>query len=239
MSCRLIKLLLATMLLLVAKTALTQERMITIATPEIKPYAYLDNNRQNQGLFVDYFEKVSEHEALKFNIIIMPWARAIEEVKQGRIDALLPTLYNKEREHFLIYPNQPFALLSQDVLIKRKDDPFTLDNTPNDTSQRILAKVRSMAVNKSFAKLAARPNIATFETKDISSALKMLKQRRIDLFITDRKIAENTINDLNMTSSLTILTLPGDKAPSYLTFSKAFASRHDVNQIMTQILSAQ
>ncbi len=210
---------------------------ISIATPEIKPYAYLTKSGENKGSFIHYLDKVGAAENINFKISIMPWARAIEEVKKGRINALLPTMYKKNRERFLVYPQLPFGYFDRDVLLKRKDDPFDIGHPDQGKMNRVLAKVRSMEVNPNFEVLASSPNITTFQARDVASALRMLEQKRIDLFITDQHIAFNTIDSLEIGDNLSAITLPGAGAPIYLAFSKAFAQTNDVDKLMTRILS--
>lgn len=51
---------------------------VSIAAPEIKPYAYIAESRENKGLFIQYLNKVTKAEDINFVITIMPWARTIE-----------------------------------------------------------------------------------------------------------------------------------------------------------------
>lgn len=137
----------------------------------------------------------------------------------------------------MVYPKQPFAHFDRDVLVKRKEDPFNIEHPNNDKKKRVLAKVRSMVVNLNFNKLSANKHITTVQTRDVSSALLMLKQKRIDLFITDQRIAFNTINDLDIGDNLASITLSGTGAPIYLTFSKSFAHQNDIDSLMNRILN--
>jgi len=212
---------------------------ISIAVPVIKPYFYLDQHGQATGTFVNYLRHVEQHSEFTFELMVMPWARAIEEVKQSRVDALLPTAYLKERARYLAYPKQPFMYFNNDVIIKRREDSFSFEDIKQQEQSRVIGKVRSMSVNPYFAKLITRNNISSYQTFDVASGLRMLKKQRIDLFITDASIANSTIEALGLAAQLSVLTLPGVGEESYLAFSKQFATDHDINQIMQRILSVK
>jgi len=221
--------------LMYASYAKAQKFTITIAVPVIKPYLYVNQDGETTGTFVQYLKHVERHSEFIFELRVMPWARAIEEVKHSRIDALLPTALLKKRTSFLAFPEQPFIYFNNDVIVKRKGDPFKFGMKKQPA--RVIGKVRSMSVNPYFDKVIKRHGNTSYQTLDVASGLLMLKKQRIDLFMTDASIAKSTVAALALKEQLTIMTLPGVGEESYLAFSKNFAARHDINKIMAIILS--
>lgn len=130
----------------------------SLATTELPPFVIVNENKQLEGLFIDALNKVQRNTNIKINIFVMPWGRAISEVKKGAIDAIMPTLWSKERSEYLVYPALPFYTFKQSVLIKRKDDDFEYTNLRNIDPQKLIGKTRSVLVDEEFDKLVKLRN---------------------------------------------------------------------------------
>jgi polar amino acid transport system substrate-binding protein len=92
---------------------------------------------------------VESQSDIKIDIVLMPWARALKEVQDIKINALLGARYSEERALFLVYPNSPIMTFKT-LLFKRKDDNIDLDDVNNPLLELTIAKVRSMQLNKPF-----------------------------------------------------------------------------------------
>jgi ABC-type amino acid transport substrate-binding protein len=117
-----------------------QERPIkfSLATAELPPYVTLNKNKKIEGLFIDILNEVQQRTAIKIEIFVMPWGRAIAEVKKGNIDAIMPALWSKERANYLAYPSIPFYTFSQSVIIKRVEDDFEFSTLSNISPQKVI-----------------------------------------------------------------------------------------------------
>ena len=80
----------------------------TIATPINPPFYYLDEKNDPQGVILELFPLVETQADIKIDVLPMPWARALTEVKDGNINSLLGLRYSKEREEDLFFPKTPF-----------------------------------------------------------------------------------------------------------------------------------
>jgi ABC-type amino acid transport substrate-binding protein len=225
------------LLLLAGFSLQAKEKFIefSVATAELPPYVYRAENKQPEGLFIDMLNKVQAQTGMKINVFIMPWGRAINEVKKGSIDAIMPTLWSKERAQFLVYPALPFYRFSPSVIIKRLEDDFEFTQLKQISPEKIIGKTRLVLVDDEFDSLVKQGKLSVYETTKLDEALLMLAQSKIDLVASDGDIALTTIKRLELEHRFHLFAMHKDPSPSYLAFSSQFAHKYDVNYIMTLI----
>jgi polar amino acid transport system substrate-binding protein len=216
-------------------SAINQSIEFTLATAELPPYVYTDKDKKIKGLFIDMLEQVQKDTAINIKVFIMPWGRAVNEVKKGRIDAIMPTLWSAERAQFLVYPQQSFYTFSESVLIKRIEDDFVFTHLSAIGSDKLIGKTRLVLIDEDFDKLVKQGKLKVYETTKLDEALLMLAQGKVDLVASDGDIALTTIKKLELDKRFTLFPLRQSTSPSFMAFSKQFAAMYDVNKIMTLI----
>lgn len=179
----------------------------TLATADLPPYVTLNNDKQAEGLFIDMLNKVQQKSSIKITIFVMPWGRAINEVKKGTVDAIMPALWSKERAEFLVYPTLPFYNFSQSVLIKRIEDDFDFTNLQAISPQKVIGKVRSVMVDEEFDNLVKHGKLSIYETNKLDQILLMLDQKKVDLVASDGDLALNAIKQLGLVNRFVFFTL--------------------------------
>lgn len=226
--------LLCCVFILISIKAYTQEQALsfTLATAEAPPYVYLDENNEIKGSLINILERVQKNTALKIEILVMPWARALSEVKQNRIDAIMPTLWSEERASYLEYPDLPFYSGGKSVLIKRASDDFEFTELSKIPSKKIIGKIRLVVINAAFDSLVNQGRLRIYETPKLDQALLMLAQKKIDLVASEGGIAATTIKNLGLEGSFKTYSLHVDSTTGYMAFSRDFAAKHDINRIM-------
>ena len=206
---------------------------ISVAAPEIFPFVYLNNKQETVGLFVDCLND-STNKNYTFNTIVLPWARALEEVKNNRIDALMPAVYTKQRAEFLSYPNTPMIQFFSDILVKKNSATFTTFDEAKEQN-KIIAKVRSKALRDDIRARIDSSGLKILNIKDTKTALKMISQNRIDYFVGDPQMIKYTAMQANIINEFSFFKLSDKTSPSFLAFSKQFAINNNINQIMNSI----
>ncbi|WP_448567424.1 substrate-binding periplasmic protein [Thalassotalea ganghwensis] len=212
---------------------------ISIAAPSIPPLIFINDNGELKGTLVKQLQRFSQSTGIDINIDIMTWTRALEQVKYGAHDALIPAIKTPEREHYIAYPSHPITQFQRSVLVRRKTDKEQLIELGNYLKGKTLAKARSMLLGNELDELIADKNVETVEVNSIESALQMLNSGRVDLVATDENIARTIIEQLRLNHALDIISVSDKSAQSYLAFSKQFAQRFDINQLMILVLAAE
>lgn len=207
----------------------------SLATAELPPYVTVNKDEHIEGLFVDILNKVQHSTGIKIKIFVMPWGRAVNEVKKGSIDAIMPALWSKERAQYLAYPTLPFYHFSRSVLIKRIEDDFVFTHLSHINPLTVIGKTRSVMVDEEFDKLVKQGKLSIYETNTLDQVLLMLAQKKVDLVASDGDIARDTIKQLTLDNRFILFPMHKDAPPSFIAFSRQFSEKHDINKIMSLI----
>ncbi|MBI9076569.1 MAG: transporter substrate-binding domain-containing protein [Desulfatibacillum sp.] len=76
----------------------TNRRIIVGGDYNYPPYEFLDENGQPAGFNVDLTRAIAREMGLDIEIRLGPWSEAVEELENGRIDALQGMFYSTERD---------------------------------------------------------------------------------------------------------------------------------------------
>ena len=169
-----------------------QADTITAAQDPWPPFV---QDQAEAGLSVDLVRAALEHEGYELEMTIMPWARAIDQVKNGNIDVLVATWYTEERTAYLRY-SEPY-MQNQLKFIKQAGDNFEFDGLAS-LSGKTVGVVRDYGYGDEFSNA---PNFTRPETNNIASNLLKLKAGRIDLTLEDEIVALSTMKNEGIDSS--------------------------------------
>lgn len=78
-----------------------------------------------QGVGVDLAKEIFSESGYKIRYVVMPWARALNDVREGRIDAIIGA--NKSDDPTLVYPQTPIFRVTDDFYVLA-DSPVTFSN---------------------------------------------------------------------------------------------------------------
>ncbi|WP_019615061.1 transporter substrate-binding domain-containing protein [Psychromonas ossibalaenae] len=156
----------------------------------------------NQGISIDIVTAAFASQGYQVNFKIMPWSRALNEVKEGRVDILPATWFTQERTNYLTYSDS--YLENSLKFIKKADDSFEFDGMSSLDGKKI-GIVRGYGYGDAFLNA---DNFSRPEANDLIANLKKLKAGRIDLTLEDELVAKSSITakglnvaDFSFTSS--------------------------------------
>lgn len=199
------------------------------ATPPLKlvsleypPYIEVVDG-QATGIAVNLVKEVFQALNQPISIEVLPWARAIAYVKQGRADAIFTAFKTKEREAFLDY-NQG-VLFNQTIrLIVHHDYAFAFSDVTKkvpDYSPYMLCIVNKVSYGPLIDKaIKNREFKQVLRTMSSDSCAKMLDAKRVHIWVNNEFGAKNDIAKLGLQGSLSMLSPPIQVTPSYIAFSK-------------------
>lgn len=135
MIARLLRLLVV--LLLSSLPALAEEDApLIINSPESHPYAWVENGRMT-GLFHDLAMEAFQRAHRKVEIHLIPWARAMEEVRQGRADGMFVVYKTPERERDFAFPEEPLTDLRERIFVRRNAQFGYMEDFANFDGRRV------------------------------------------------------------------------------------------------------
>lgn len=79
-----------------------------------------DSEDARPGIGIDLAKRVFEPLGYEIRYIVIPWSRALEEVRAGRIDAVVGASHNDDP--LLIFPSHAIAMLHDDIFVTADSD---------------------------------------------------------------------------------------------------------------------
>ncbi|CAM3899551.1 transporter substrate-binding domain-containing protein [Vibrio aquimaris] len=181
-------------LLLLAVAALfSVQSFAATVTAAQDPWApFVQKDSSNPGVSVEILTEAMKSQGYDVDFKIMPWTRALNEVKDGRIDILVATWFTNERTAFLNY-SEPY-LENSLKFIKRKGDAFEY-NGMDSLSGKTVGIIRNYGYGDDFL---GASNFKKPEANDLVSNAKKLVAKRIDLTLEDELVAKSTLSGAGM-----------------------------------------
>lgn len=144
---------------------------------------FLDPDSPTQGIALEIVREAFATQGYKVEMNFVPWARAINGVKDADYDVLIGTWYTEERTAFLAY-SDPY-LTNQIKFIKRTGDAFEYQGLDSLTGKNV-AVVRDYGYGDAFL---TATNFKRPEAKDLVTNLRKLVSGRVDLTLEDEVVA--------------------------------------------------
>lgn len=137
------------------------------------------------GISVEVATAAFKTQGYELKMQLAPWARALDNVKNGKTDILVATWFTLERTSYLLYSDEYFK--NEVKFIKRAGDPFEYTDLKSLDGKNI-GIVRGYGYGDAF--LSAR-SFTKSETKDLLGNLRKLANKRIDLTLEDKAVASS------------------------------------------------
>jgi polar amino acid transport system substrate-binding protein len=181
------------LILLVVSTFISfavNSAVITAAQDPWAPFVQKDN--ANPGVSVEIITEAFKSQGHTVDFKIMPWTRALNEVKSGKVDVLVATWFTNERTSFLKY-SDPY-LENSLKFIMRKGEGFEY-NGLDSLSGKTVGIIRNYGYGDEFL---AATNFKKPEANDLIANAKKLTAKRVDLTLEDELVAKSTLSGAGM-----------------------------------------
>lgn len=181
------------LILIVVSTLFSFALNAAVITAAQDPWApFVQKEKANPGVSVEIITEAFKSQGHSVDFKIMPWTRALNEVKGGRVDVLVATWFTNERTSFLKY-SDPY-LENSLKFIMRKGEGFEY-NGLDSLSGKTVGIIRNYGYGDEF--LAAN-NFKKPEANDLVANAKKLMAKRIDLTLEDELVAKSTLSGAGM-----------------------------------------
>lgn len=205
-------------ILLIAQPARAGE--LTVASDAWCPYACTGTDPS--GFLADVAQEALS-DAFQIRLVIMPWARALREALQGRVQAVAGV--NPEDAPSLIFPEEP-VIIARHCFITRKDDPWTYTG-PGSLWNRRLGVISGYTytpeLNEYIRNNADSPALRFFfGPTPLQDSLKALSAGMVDVLIEEENVARAALESFDG-SDLLLLRTECLNIPAYIAFSPSLA----------------
>ncbi len=190
-----------------------------MVTLEFPPLEFADEQGQARGAAVSIVRETMENLGFRVDVQVLPWARSIALVKEGRADAIFTAYKNDERETFLDYSSE--VLIPQVVsLYTKKAATHGFGGDYKVLVGKIIGIVSTISYGESFDKARQTLGLKTDRVESLDLNFKKLVAGRVDYVISNRYSAEVEIERLKLGAQVQELSPPVEITPSFLAFSK-------------------
>lgn len=175
--------------LLFSTLVLAEQRTIRIAVDDWPPYQ--DQNAQYLGSIHRIISEAFAHEGISVSYGFHPWARSLDLAKSGDWDAAALSQWSEEREKYFYY-SVP-VMTSEKVFFHLTSKEFNWLDYSDLNSNRI-AITLGYSYGKKFDELISNNKLETIKNVRNEQNIKMLINKRVDLFAFEKRAGEYLIS---------------------------------------------
>ena len=154
------------------------KRVMIIGALSAPPYVFLDEDHKPKGILVVKITQALERINIQAEFEINNWSRSFRRVKNGEIDAIIPTLKSPDREKFLLYPETPIALFNM-IMAKHVSDPRQTANI-NALTGKSVGRIRGARVTPAFDNAISEQKFKLEERATFGQLALGVAHRRLD-----------------------------------------------------------
>lgn len=181
-----------------------------------------DPSGERMGFGVDLTKRIFEPLGYTVHYVVMPWARALSEVRAGDIDAVVGANYSDDKN--LIFPETPLAPVADDFYAL-KDSGIVFDGIDSLRGLRI-GVIHSYGYSDDTNKLLSAGRMTPGVIQEVSGEkalnqnIKKLLTRRIDVMVENGIIMQEKLRLEGLQDKIVrIGSIP--QGGTYLAFSSA------------------
>ncbi len=162
-------------------------KSVTISSASDPWPPFVDPDHPKMGISLEIVSAAYETQGFEIKHKLTPWARAEEDVKNGKTDIIPNTWKTDKRLKYLMY-SKPYAF-NEVKFIKKKGDPFEYDGLKSLTGKKI-GIMRGYGYGDDFSNAT---NFKREAVDDFTLSIKKLVAKRIDLTLEDEIVASSLI----------------------------------------------
>ena len=215
---------------LLCSSAQAGESLVITAAPSV--YAQPEGDHL-AGPAVDLITMIFQEFGIAVETKIVPWVRAVEEVKTGEVDAILTLFFTKERAEFIDY--LPHYCEVQAVVIVPKGNLF-----PYSKWEDLIGKKGMMVKEDSQGEAFdafAKEKLNIQRVTALQDMIRVLAlSRRVDYGIYTKEDCLVAARKLNVLDKIEILPTPLTSELLFIGFSKKSGFREYIPQVNNRII---
>lgn len=224
--------------------SLLEDNRLNVVTLSWKPFSY-EENGEFKGIGVDLLDEAMRNLNIDYNLILVPWSRALRMAEFGEADAILMATHKEDREEYLMFTDEQLVYGQEDiapenyllkldyVLFINKEDEGILDFESID---KIILDGYTVGVNQDFS-YTPTINDAPWKTVthfDEAVSFEALKNDEMDFFLASREVGLDVLKEMGMSEEIIYIDTPVDSSYVFLLFSKK-TDYPDVEELMVML----
>ncbi len=173
-----------------ALPAVAAQKIIIVGDSDYPPYCF-DNNGENDGIYVQMLRKIfSRMDGYDVEIKLMPWRRALSQVKNGTAFGIFPPYYRPGKRPWIHPYSEPLLKEKMAVFCNKRVLGNERTEFPEDYFGLAFGVNLGFALGgEDFCNAVAAGKIRLEEVKGTEKNLQKLVMGRVDCYIGDKYAA--------------------------------------------------
>ncbi|ABG41056.1 amino acid ABC transporter substrate-binding protein, PAAT family [Paraglaciecola sp. T6c] len=151
------------------------------------------------GLQVKYLKNIAKHMNMEIEIIPMPFARRIRELREGNLDLLVGLRRVDGEQDEVVYIKPSYETLRHTFFVRKSDENQLLSFT--DLRKLNIGVTRNA---KYFERFNQETDLVMVPVSTLLQKIELLKKGRIDTFIHFQESALPRINDMGLQNDIVL-----------------------------------
>ena len=206
-----------------------EKRLVTLVSDPWPPYVFGELGQEaTSGAVVDLLNAIFERlDDTRLSIPLVPWNRALREVREGTKDGIGIILKTAEREEYMDYTDVVFNSINLVwYTTDRFPDGFEWEHYV-DFETHTIGVVGGHSYGEELDEMFAEGTLTAIKVSSAGQLFAMLEKGRIDLAFADRLVGSAFVSDYAESGTR---IAAAEKSPSgevyYIAFSKKSEARH-------------
>jgi polar amino acid transport system substrate-binding protein len=191
---------------------------VKLVVLEYPPYVTLNSKNEVDGLAVKIVEQIFAQLGKPITISVLPWGRAIIQVRSGKADGIFTAFKTSEREQFVRYIDG--VLFEQNIVaIRSNESTMTWHEAIFEKSR--LCLVNNVSYGRYIDEMVEKKRFKiVIRVKLPEQCLQLLRYKRVDFWISNEAGARYISATNQLKGQLIFEQPPIESIPSYIAFSK-------------------
>ncbi len=211
------------------------ERFVVVGASQENAFPYLMGSAdaldaEKPGLAVEALRLLAPTLGVGFEFPRRPWRRALNDLKEGRLDALIYTSYRPELEEFGVFPKRLNQIDERRRLLTERWNLYVRRDQPLDWQGQLFPDLGPVGLTAGAPVIPAleAANVAFDETRATLLNFRKLARGRVRSAISDDLNGEFILrtHQAELGNHLQALSLPVAQEFYYLIFSHSFYARY-------------
>ena len=184
-----------------------------------------------QGPIIDFVSGIFSEHGIPVVSQNLPWDRALYNLRNGHLDAMLVLLHTEEREKFIEY-SIPYAEIPTSIFVP-KGQSFTFTSL-DDLIDKTGLIVQGEQYGKKFEAFKSQLNLSTVTTSE--QMVEMLSRKRVDYVVSQYYAFLSTAKRLGLIDRFDVLPQDVELNSIHIGFSKKSKFVNYLPEINTGVL---
>ena len=191
---------------------------VKLVVLEYPPYVTLNGKKEVGGVAVKIVEKIFENLEKPIKISVLPWGRAIIQVRSGKADGIFTAFKTPEREQFVRYID---GVLFEQNIVAIRSSLSTMIWHEDAFEQSRLCLINNVSYGRYIDDMVEKQRFKTvIRVKLPEQCLQLLRYKRVDFWVSNEAGARYLASIHQVHKQLIFEQPPIESTPSYIAFSK-------------------